>query len=176
VVNTFFQLGDYERALACNDKGAPYFDAISLAELGRQDEAIELLRSVGRKAPPRMREFMDAAIWALEGRGITAEALEGIERGFFAHVSDPEGLFYASRHLAKLGEVRLALREFTRAVDGGYFCYPAFRTDKWLDNLRGHEEFEATLARAKERYLDAARAFKAAHGEAIVGVKLALVE
>ncbi len=176
VVNTFFQLGDYERALACGDTGAPYFDALALAELGRLDEGIALLRSVGRKAPPRMREFMEAAVWALEGRGISAEALAEIERGFFAHVSDPEGLFYASRHLAKLGEVRLALREFTRAVDGGYFCYPTFRIDKWLDNLRGHEEFETALARAKARYLDAASAFKAASGERIVGVKLAIAD
>jgi TolB-like protein len=175
VVNTYFQLRDYERVLACGDKGAPYLEGIALAELGRADEGLTLLRTVGRKAPPRMRDFMEAAVAAIEGReGIDAEALAEIESGFFVHVSDPEGLYYASRHLAKCGEVGVSLREFSRAVDGGYFCYPAFQSDTWLDRLRGHEVFEAAMVRAKRRYAEAVTAFKAANGERIVGVRISL--
>ncbi len=176
VINTYFQQGDCERVLACDDRGAPYLDALALARMGRIDEGIKILQRVGRKAPPRMRDFIEAAVWVLEGRGISPEAVAEIERRFFVQEIDPEGLYYASRHLAKMGEIRLALRQFTRAVDGGYFCYPAFRIDTWLDNLRGKDEFEGAVARAKGRYLDAAKAFKAAHGERIVGVRLALVD
>jgi hypothetical protein len=150
---------------------------MAMAELGRVEEGVALLRTVGGKAPPRMRDFMGAAVAMLEGRNtISADELAFIERSFFQQVSDPEGLYYASRHLARLGEISIALREFTRAVDGGYFCYPAFRTDNWLDPLRSSELFEAAMARAKERYTDAANAFKAAGGERIVGVRLSLVE
>jgi hypothetical protein len=104
-----------------------------------------------------------------------AEALDAIQRGFFTHVSDPEGLYYGSRHLAQLGEVDIALRELTRAVDGGFFCYPAFQNDRWLDKVRGHEVFEAAMARAKHRHVEAAKAFKAANGERIVGVRLPII-
>jgi eukaryotic-like serine/threonine-protein kinase len=172
VVNTYFQLRDYARVLATGDKGAPYIEGIALAELGRPEEGIALLRAVGQKAPPRMRDFMDSAIAAIEGQGqFTAQELVLIERGFFTHVTDPEGLYYASRHLARFGETRIALREFARAIDTGFFCYPAFEADPWLDALRGRDEFEAALVRAKERHVQALSAFTAAGGERIVGVR-----
>jgi tetratricopeptide (TPR) repeat protein len=175
VVNTYFQMRDYERVLACGDKGAPYLEGVALAELGRAAEGVALLKTVGRKAPPRMRDFMDAAVAAIEGRsGMDPEALAEIERSFFAHVSDPEGLYYASRHLARIGETTVALREFARAVDGGYFCYPAFQADPWLDGLRGDDAFERAMGRAKERYSAAVAAFKAAGGERIVGRRVAV--
>jgi serine/threonine protein kinase len=173
VVNTYFHLRDYQRVVACGDKGAPYLEGVALAELGRSEEGLALLRTVGGKAPPRMRDFMDAAIAVIEGRGaLDAEALAAIESGFLTLVSDPEGLYYASRHLARVGEVDIALREINRAVEGGFFCYPAFLTDTWLDKLRGLEAFDATMARAKQRHLEAVNAFKAANGERIVGVRL----
>jgi tetratricopeptide (TPR) repeat protein len=175
VVNTYFHRREYERVLACGDKGAPYLEGMALAELGRTDEGLALLRSVGQKAPPRMRDFMDAAIATLEGHGrLDPEAVAQIERGFFLFVTDPEGLYYASRHLARLGEIEIALREFSRAVDGGYFCYPAFQTDPWLEALRGHATFDTAMSRAKQRYAEAATAFRAAGGERIVGVRLNL--
>jgi TolB-like protein len=174
VVNTYFHLHDYERVLACADKGAPYLEGVALAELGRIDEGRTLLQTIGRKAPPRMRDFMELAVAAIEGReAIDADTLATLEQSFFVYVSDPEGLYYGSRHLAKLGEVRVALREFNRAVDGGFFCYPGFKNDPWLGRLRGHDVFEAAMARAKEKHGEAVAAFKAAGGERIVGVRVA---
>jgi serine/threonine protein kinase/tetratricopeptide (TPR) repeat protein len=173
VVNTYFHLREYERVLAAHDKGAPYLDAMALAELGRVDEALALLRRVGQTAPPRMRDFMEVAVILLEGGGIDPDALATLENGFFRFVTDPEGLYYASRHLARLGETHVALREFLRAVDGGYFCYPAYVADSWLDNLRGSADFAAALEKARVSHLDAAKAFRDADGERIVGVRLA---
>jgi serine/threonine protein kinase len=174
VINTYFHMRDYERVLACGDKGAPYLEAVALAELGRAQEGIALLRAVGDKAPPRMRDFMDAAVTLLEGDDrLDPKYIDAIQRSFFEHVTDPEGLYYALRHVARFSEIDMALRVMTRAVDGGFFCYPAFQTDRWLDSLRGREPFEAAMARAKERYLQAAAAFKTADGERIVGVRLA---
>jgi serine/threonine protein kinase/tetratricopeptide (TPR) repeat protein len=174
VINTYFQRREYQRVLASDDKGAPYLEAVALAEIGRVDEGLALLRTVGDKAPPRMRDFMGAAVALLEGRRLDADTLAGIERAFFTRVYDPEGLYYASRHLAQMGERDVALREFVRAVDGGYACYPAFQADPWLDNLRDSEAFTAAIARARHGYVDAAQAFRAAGGERIVGVRLAI--
>ncbi len=174
VINTYFHMRDYERVLACGDKGAPYLEGIALAELGRVQEGLTLLRTVGEKAPPRMRDFMDAAVTLLEGgETLDSKYVATIERSFLKHVTDPEGLYYALRHVARFGEIDIALRVMTRAVDGGFFCYPAFQSDRWLEPLRGHAAFEAAMAQAKERYRQAAAAFKAAGGERIVGVRLA---
>jgi serine/threonine-protein kinase len=173
VINTYFQLQDFERVLSCGDKGAPYLEGIALAQTGRVDEGVALLRAVGQKAPPRMRDFMDAAVITLAGDNrLTPEMIAAFERGFFQHVVDPEGLYYASRHLAHLGERTIALREFARAVDGGYSCYPAFVSDPWLDKLRDIEEFQEVMGRAKQRYGEAVEAFKSAGGERIVGVRI----
>jgi hypothetical protein len=177
VINTYFQLGDYERVLSCGDKNAPLLEGLALAELGRVDEGLTLLRTVGQKAPPRMRDFMEAAVMAVERRGRPdAAMLALLERSFFHHVKDPEGLYYASRHMALLGEREIAMREFTRAVDGGYACYPLFVRDSWLDDLRGLDSFRAVMARAKQRYLDAVKAFKSVGGERIVGVRIEPVD
>jgi serine/threonine protein kinase/tetratricopeptide (TPR) repeat protein len=172
VANAHFLRRDFERVLASGDKGNPYLEAVALAELGRTDEALAVLRKVGRSAPPRMREFIGAAIALIEGRGLDADVLAQIERDFFPHVFDPEGLYFGSRHLAKMGEIAVAERELTRAVHGGYFCYPAFAIDPWLDNLRGRGAFEAAMLHAKQRSLQAIDAFKAADGERIVGVRV----
>ena len=173
VINTYFHLREYERVLSCGDKGAPYLEGVALAELGRPAEAAALLRALGPNAPPRMRDFMDAAVLAVEGGGrLDDEMIAAFERGFFQHVSDPEGLYYASRHLARLGELNISMREFTRAVDGGYSCYPAFLRDPWLDNLRGLAAFDAVMSRARQRHLEAIDAFKTAGGERIIGVRV----
>lgn len=172
VNNTYFLLRDYERVLATGDKGNPYLEVVSLAELGRRDEALALMKLVGPTAPPRMREFVGATIALFEGRGLDAEMLAHIDREFFHLVTDPEGLFFASRHLARMGEIEIALREIARTVDFGYFPYPAFRVDSWLDNLRGLDAFEAAMGRAQQSYHEAVRAFRAADGERIVGVRV----
>ena len=172
VINTYFHMRDYEHVLSSGDKGAPYLEGVALAELGRVEEGIALLRASAPTAPPRMRDFMDAAITLLEGgERLDSKYRAALEASFFEHVTDPEGLYYALRHVARFHEVDLALRVITRAVDG-FYCYPAFETDRWLDPLRGHAEFEGAMARAKERHLQAIAAFKAADGERIIGVRL----
>lgn len=173
VIHTLFHRREYERVLLCGDKGAPYLEVFALAELGRTDEAIQVLRTAGHRSPPRMRDFMDAAMALLEGRPLSAPVIAELEQGFLKVVSDPEGLYYAARHFARMGEIDLGLRVFTRAVEGGYSSYPMFTTDPWLEGLRRHEGFAPVLAHARGRYAEAVAAFKAAGGERIVGVRMA---
>jgi hypothetical protein len=173
VIHTYFQQRDFARVLACGDKGAPYLEAFALVELGRVEEALTLLRTVGGNAPPRMRDFMGVALALVSGQtAIDPATVTELESGFLHQVADPEGLYYASRHLARMGEPEIALRQFARAVDGGYTCYPAFASDPWLAPLAGRDEFQAVMARAQERYRAAVAAFRAADGERVVGVRL----
>jgi hypothetical protein len=145
----------------------PFIAALALAELGRTDEAIDLLQVTGPKVPPRLRDFLAMAQAVIQGR--RPDDLE-TARGIVDRFSDPEGAYYAARTLARLGERDAAVRGMTRVVDLGYHAYPAFAADRWLDALRGDAAFEAAMRRAKESHEAAVADFKDAGGEQIVGV------
>lgn len=83
---------------------------------------------------------------------------------------DPEGLFYIARTLAYLGDMPRARCEFSRAVEGGFFCVPAFLRDPWLDQLRANQDFISLLRRAEARHREAVSAFLNAGGDRILGI------
>jgi hypothetical protein len=89
------------------------------------------------------------------------------------HFADPEGRYYLARQLAYLGEAEPALAALRRAVEEGYHGYPALVQDPWLDSLRARPEFAAALALAESHHREAARAFRDAGGEALLGVRVA---
>jgi hypothetical protein len=166
VLHTWYMLKNFEQVIANGPEGTPFVSAQALAELGRRDEALAMLRAAEPKLPPRMRQFSAMARILIRGeRAGDFEAVHAVIETF----QDPEGLFYAVQTLARLDEREAAIRGMARAVDAGYFCYPAFATDPWLDNLRGDARFEAALQQAKERHEAARVAFNAADGPAVVG-------
>ena len=87
-------------------------------------------------------------------------------------IHDPEGLFYLTRLSAHVGDVEGALALFERVVAGGFYCFPTFARDPWLDGLRAHPEFKRVLGRAESRHREAAAAFRDARGEQVLGVSL----
>jgi hypothetical protein len=83
-------------------------------------------------------------------------------------MTDPEGLYYVSRHCAYLRDASRALDALARTIDGGYAGYPAFAGDRWLDSIRDEPEFLKLTARAKERHAAAAQAFDRADGPSVL--------
>jgi len=169
VVQTWFLLGQYERVAECNLEGIPYNGALALHALGRTEEALALLRRVMAKVPPVLRVFVQAAQYLIEDR--RPDDLSSL-RSLVGQFNDPEGLYYLARSLAKLGELDSAVPAMVKSVDRGCFCYPTFSSDPWLNDLRGHPEFEAAMARAKAGHQAARQDFINAGGERIVGVSL----
>ena len=111
VVHTYFVMGDYQRVVMLDDTGAAYIGAIAMAELGRAPEAVAMLRNMAGSVAPRLAEFLEGTIGVIEGRGLEdPEVRSSVERAFVDQVSDPEGVYYAARNLAKLGEIELAQR------------------------------------------------------------------
>ena len=107
VGHTWFLQADYARVATVKVADYPYIVAISLAELGRSQEALPVLVELEQKIPGRLRDFVVAARTLLEGHA--AESIAAVGRIVGSDFRDPEGLFYLSRHLAHLNEVDPAL-------------------------------------------------------------------
>src|SRR5262249_59012840 len=147
VAHTWFLQGDHPRVAGLKLTELPYIVAISLAELGRGAEVLPALRELEPKIPTRRRDFVVAGRLLLEGdRAGSAAAIARIPASGF---SDPEGLFYAARHLAHLDEAGPALELLERVVAGRVFCVPALARDPWLDGLRRKPAFRKLLERAE---------------------------
>jgi hypothetical protein len=70
-----------------------------------------------------------------------------------------------------LGSNTHALEMLARAIDNGFFCYPAMVREPWLDSLRGLPEFTALLRKAHGLHLQAHGAFLAAGGDTLLGIR-----
>ena len=168
VGHTWFLQADHARVVTVKVAEYPYIVAISLAELGRAEEALSVLRDLEPKIPTRLRDFILAARMLLEGR--PADSIAAVGRLVASEFRDPEGLFYLSRHLAHLNEGGAALDLFERVVAGGFFCFPAMARDPWLDSLRKKSAFTRLLRRAQVQHQGALEAFKRLGGDKMLGM------
>ena len=83
---------------------------------------------------------------------------------------DPEGRYYIGRGLVRIAQPEEALNLLDGAERDGFFCYPIFAHDPWLDPLRGNPRFVGILKRAEERMRNAQRAFDAHPGSRVLVV------
>ena len=168
VPHTWFLQSDHVRVVSLKVAEAPYIVSLSLANLGRGDEAVGALRELEQKTGTRMRDFMIAARTLIEGN--PGESIAAIARILSSDFRDPEGLFYLSRHLAHLNEVDSALSLLERVVAGGYFCFPAIAEDPWLDGLRNRAAFARLLHEVETQHRVAAIRFAQLRGEEVLGL------
>ena len=165
--HTWYFQGDHARVAAMKPGEFPYIVPLSMAELGRRDDALAALSEIEPKIPTRVREMIVAARLLLEGK--TADSIAAITR-FVANFRDPEAYFYVARHLAHLGDKEASLELFERAIDGGFYCFPAFAADPWLDPLRKKTAFKTLLARAEAQHREAVAVFDRLHGARTLGM------
>ncbi len=168
VAHTYFLLGDYTSALDASKDDFGYATAVSLAMLGRTEEAIALLRQREQPVTRRLaRLFMVSFRTMLEGD--REACLEASDELIEATFRDPEGWYHGARQLAYFGETERALIALTRAVEWNFSCFTAMASDPWLDSLRGDARFKGLLQLAKTRYEEARRAFQEMGGSAVLG-------
>jgi hypothetical protein len=130
------------------------------------DDAIAAARA-STATDPNVRAYQSILPLVIEGRH--EECLRLLDT--LAPLNpDPESVFYIARTYAHLGATARAVAQFARAVAMGFFCYPTFTTDVWLDPIRGDAGFAAAIARAQARHADTARKFRDAGGERLLGV------
>jgi DNA-binding winged helix-turn-helix (wHTH) protein/tetratricopeptide (TPR) repeat protein len=156
VTHTWFMQGDHPQVAASPLGDFPYIVPLSIDALGRRAEALDRAREIEQKIPTRIRDLITGARTLLEDN--RAESIAAIER-FVSDFRDPEALFYSARHLAHLGEAARAIDLLARVIAGGFFCYPAFARDPWLDPLRRKREFAALLGKAESQHREASETF-----------------
>jgi tetratricopeptide (TPR) repeat protein len=168
VPHAWFLQRDHARVASMKIEDNPYIVALSLAELGRKGEALPVLRALEEKIKTRLRDFIIAARTLIERD--EAASVAAVGRIVASEFSDPEGLFYLTRHLARLNQVDAALELFERVVGGGFVCYPAMVSDPWLEPVRRRPQFASLLERAEQQHRVAAREFARLDGDRILGI------
>jgi tetratricopeptide (TPR) repeat protein len=164
--HTCFMLGDYESVIEYEPEGVNYMRNLALMTLGRRDEALAALDAVDKSLPHLLVFYVNSLAHLI--RGEVEESLAEIRK--LVRIHDPEGRFYAARHLAYLGDPETALQLLRGAVEDGFFCVPAFTRDPWLDSLRGTPEFTAIMRRAETRHRHAVISFLTAEGDRVLGI------
>ena len=172
VAHTFFMLGDYERVLMTDVEGIPYIRNVALGMLGRDAEALANIKGFAARVQTRLHDFLAGALALYESQ--PEESASAMRRIVTSDFKDPEGLFYAARHLAYLGQNDDALVALAKSTAGGFHCYPALARDPWLDSIRALPKFAQILREVEARHREARAAFVAAGGDKVLGLQTAV--
>jgi len=168
VTNTYFHLGDYQRALASvHGTAEPISSVFALMMLGRDDEALEKLHQTETIEVATVRRWCESLRLLLEGR--RGEGLAATQRVLPDGYRDPESLYYVARQLIFFGSNDSGMLLLARAVDEGFFCFTALARDPWLDSVRTDPAFMNILRLAESRRRDALAAFLEAGGDRLLG-------
>ena len=171
VLHTYFALGDYQR---CVDEAQWLTDpliTVALVSMGRTEEAktairVERERFAGNTIERHFIGHLTAFVGGARETGISELDLL-LHSGF----RDGEGIYYGARAYARLGALDKAITAFERVVGFGFFCYPTFTRDPWLDGLRSHPRFIELLRVAEGHHRAAARLFIEHDGDRLLGVR-----
>jgi serine/threonine protein kinase len=163
---TYWMLGDFERAIEGGFSG--FFVGLPQISLGRDAEAIAAARaSAAVVRDPTTRAYQSVLPLLLQGR--YEECLRVLDE-LAPRNPDPESVYHVARTYARLGATEAALAQFDRAVDRGFLCHATFGRDPWLEPLKSSARFVDALARAQRRHGEAARKFRDAGGERLLGL------
>ena len=128
IVHRWFLQRDNKCVASTNLPDNPYIVALSLAEMGRGNEAVTALRTLEEKIKTRTRDFMMAARTMIEGD--TEGSIAAVRRILSSGFRDPEALLYLTRHLAQLDQAEAALELLSGWSEAGTLVippYPAIR-------------------------------------------------
>jgi DNA-binding winged helix-turn-helix (wHTH) protein len=160
VAHTCWLLGEYDVALRETAGDIGYMSGLALASLGRESDAIAALRWRERDTRDnRARAFLISLRALLQGE--REESLHALHRAG-EDLSDPEAKYYIARSFARLEAPGDALASLADVLRDGFFCYPAFVSDPWLEGIRDLPPFRELLETARARHESAREALAAA--------------
>jgi eukaryotic-like serine/threonine-protein kinase len=169
--HTYFLMGNYASAIDCyGKKGTYYLDCAALAALGENQTALSLLsaREQSGNTTGAVQGIMRSLRAYLEGNW--DECRSAIVTGEAAVRRDPEILFYAARHLARIHETDRAISALSNAIDRGFLCASAMSRDPWFEPLRSCARYVELVQEAERRRGEMHAAFLAAGGEQVISI------
>jgi hypothetical protein len=162
VAHTCWLLGEYDIALRETAGDIGYMSGLALAALGRESDAIAALRWRERDTRDnRARAFLVSLRALLQGE--RDESLLALHRAG-DELTDPEAKYYLARSFARLSAHDDALASLSDVVRDGFFCYPGFVTDPWLDGIRHLQPFRELMETARSRHESAREALRGTGG------------
>lgn len=169
VAQTFFLQGQWQQAIAADRSDPPFTSAVSLIQLGRVSEGLELLRAAAaRGVHPQLHFLLQGMIALFEKRhdDVIVHTRRVIESGF----ADPEVFYHWAGALALAGDHDGALSLLERAIDGGFHPASAMARDWRLDPLRAAPDFNQIFRRAEELQRQALDTFRGSGGPRLLGL------
>jgi serine/threonine protein kinase/tetratricopeptide (TPR) repeat protein len=165
---THWMLGDYEQTVLTDLEEIQTLRHAAMWMMGRQEEAVQGLRSMESHWQTSERWYVIALRSAMENDrdGCVDAIRQVLATGFH----DPEGLLFCARSLAQVQAHDFALSLLDQVVDGGFSCSRSLVHDPWFDSLRAEPRFIRVLHRAEAKTAEAADAFAKAGGERLLGV------
>jgi TolB-like protein/predicted Ser/Thr protein kinase len=172
--HSYWMLGRFDEALAAVDADRDFGDAAFIYEsMGRHEDAMAVfddrqrrLATLGSRSAEFSFRIFDAFRAAIAGDAEgTVDTFRKLD-----DFADPEGQYYMARALAHVGADEDAIGRIAMAVDRGFFCYPYFVRDAWIDSLRGDARFVEVLRRAETKWREAQRAFEEHPGSRVLAV------
>jgi TolB-like protein/tetratricopeptide (TPR) repeat protein len=167
VAHTYFAMGHYDEALYWYGAGKGiYLDALALASMGRDQEALGLMRMRRNifNALPAQMHSLEAYLSHERTRGLAA-----LRAARDVRLRDPESRFYLARQAARLGDADLANEILRQSVEEGYWSTQTLMRDPWLASLRATAAFRETYDEAARREAQSRSAFVEAGGERVLG-------
>ena len=151
---TQIYLGKYRKALELfqQDNESPF----SLAwqgqihlRLGEEERALELFSMVIEMDQEGIGHWVSSQKNYLEGR--PEEGLLSLQK-LEENLVDAEQYYNIANLYALLGYKEQCIRTLRKAVSRGFFSYPVFLNDKFLDSVRSEPEFQEVLEEAKIKH------------------------
>ena len=166
VSHTYYQLGDYDRALSNLAVGAWAIEGMTLGTVGRTAESSQAFQKVEQSgAPVPMRAFVVA--WRAMFEGNRQESLNAAEQ-CIEHYLDPEGVFYMGLIMAHLGESERALSVLSECIDRGFSSIQVLRRNPWFEGLHSTMQFKKLIKSAEVRHIEAKEVFRSAGGPQVL--------
>ncbi len=171
IEHTYFLLGNYPSAIDLyGKKTAFYLDCAALAAMGEDHSALAMLREreLSGGATGAVGSLMRSLRAYLEGDWKeSSTALTPAETGLLC---DPEILFYAARHLARINETDRSIAALSKAIDRGFLCASAIARDPWFDSLRSCHRYVDLMQAMEQRHSETHAAFLAAGGAQVISI------
>ncbi len=161
--HSYLYIGNYQKAYETYelDKGTPWTLTKQSGVLVRQkkyQKALKCIDQVLKQESTGARALEVSARKAfLEGK--IEQGIKYTQQWEQEGTWDAEMCYFVAANYGLLGDSKGCIRVMRKAIEGGFFCYPFFLIDPFLDPVRDDPEFQEVLALAKEKH----EAFKQKH-------------